>query len=294
MDKDMSWARATLLGIAGMAGAGAFGILLRLLGFLDLQAGDMSTADMIMLVLFVLAVIPLIVLPILALHRIWLSIIAVLVLPMTPFALMFMTKVQPFGPIPALALAEVRAPAGIETGIRITDAAPRRDLARSVVFGVQKSLRRSGGSVTDHYQYQVAPVVPAQWVPGMPVRVWAVVEGTARNVDWDSPSGALFRPMDIDFAELAVRRFRAETRLPGPAETELAAPVIALWVADAGAARLDQVTLWAQILGGASLAWALLVSLGMLFRPPRDHAVRKTAPKALSAKLSPRWKRRPR
>ncbi|MES2713149.1 MAG: hypothetical protein V4653_16330 [Pseudomonadota bacterium] len=286
----MSWARTTLLGIAGMAGAGAFGILLRWLGLLSFFGAEMSTAEMIALVLFVLAILPTLILPLVALRRIWMGILAMVIVAITPFALAVMTKVQPFGPIPALALADARAPGGLETGIRITDAAPRGEFARRVVFGVSTPSRR-GGSTTTTYTYQVAPVVHAQWVPGMPVRVWAVMERADQDPGWDSASGALFRPVDIGLAERAVRRFRAERPAAGPAVPEPAVPVIALWAADAGAARLDQVTIWAQILGGASLAWAALAWLGTGSRPGERYGSR---PPVAPVKPPPRWQRRPR
>lgn len=289
--REMTWVRATLWGVAAMAGAGAFGILLRWLGFLSFVDGKMSSGEIFVLVLFVLAIIPAVVVPIVALDRLWLVIIAICVLPMIPFGLVAVTKVQPFGPIPAMALAETRAPAGLDTGIRITDAAPRRHLARSVAFSISHTGRRGPNTTT--YRYQVAPVVHAQWVPGMPVRVWAVVEETARDPHWDAEAGALFRPTDLSLAERAVRRFRADRTVSGPAEPGLAAPVIGLWVADAGAGRLEQVTDWALILGGSSLAWALLAFLGMRSKPG-DGAADGLTPRVAPTKLPTRWKRRPR
>ena len=292
--REVSWARATLWGIAAMAGAGAFGIVLRWLGYLVLSdARHMSSSDIFILVVFVLALIPAVVVPIVTLNRIWLVIIAICVLPIVPFGLVVLTAVQPFGPIPAMALEQARPPGGLETGIRITDAAPRRDLARSVAFSITGPTGRRGGTTTTTYRYQVAPVVHAQWVPGMPMAVWAVVEGTAHDPHWDAEAGALFRPVDRPLAERAVRRFRTDRIAPGSTQPEITAPVIGLWVADAGGARLAQVTDWALLLGGASLAWALLAWLGM--RPERATGVaRGIEPGVLPAKLPPRWKRRPR
>ena len=214
-------------------------------------------------------------------------------LPIVPFGLVVLTTVQPFGPIPAMALEQARPPSGFETGIRITDAAPRRDLARSVTLSVSGPTGRRGGTTTTTYSYQVAPVVHAQWMPGMPIVVWAVVEGTANDPHWDAGAGALFRPIDLSIAARAVRRFQADGPMPGPAQAVPAAPVIGLWVADTGAARLAQVTDWALLLGGASLVWALLAWLG-LRRKPAAAAAYGTGPRRPSAKLPPRWKRRPR
>ena len=293
--QDVSWARATLWGIAAMAGAGAFGIVLRWLGYLNLaDVRQMSGSDIFALTVFVVAIIPAVVVPIVTLDRIWVVIIALCVLPTVPFGLAVLTTVQPFGPIPAMALEQARPPGGLDTGIRITDAAPRRDLARSVAFSITGPTGRRGGrTTTTIYRYQVAPVVHAQWVPGMPIAVWAVVEGTAHDPHWDAGAGALFRPIDLSMAERAVRRFRADRTVPGPAQPEMAAPVIGLWVADAGATRLAQVADWALLLGGASLAWALLAWLG-LQRKPAAGAAQGTGPRMASAKLPPRWKRRPR
>lgn len=278
---EMHWAQATLWGIAAMAGAGAFGIVLRLLGVLDLADPHWTDLELVMMVAFVMACIPTVIMPILVLRQVWLLIIALCIMLPTPFALAVMTTVQPFGPIRAMALAEVRPPGGIETGIRITDAAPRRDLARNVTFSVTYPGRR--GSTTSSFRYQVAPVVHAQWVPGMPVAAWAVVAGTAGDPQWDAPAGALLRPIE---------RFKAERAARHGGLPAAATPVIGLWVADAGAARLEQVTLWGKILGGASLAWALLAWLG---RPTAGARVAPgTGPRPPWTKFPPRWKRRQR
>ncbi len=279
---EMHWTHATLWGIAAMAGAGAFGIVLRLLGVLDLADPDWTNLEIAMMVAFVMACIPTVVAPIVVLRDSWLLIIALCVVLPTPFALAIMTTVQPFGPVRATALADTRPLWGIETGIRITDAAPRRDLARNVTFSVTRASGRRG-STTTGYHYQVAPVVHAQWVPGMPVTVWAVVEGTAGDPHWDAPAGALFRPIERAMAERAARH-------PGVSATD--PPVIGLWVADAGAARLEQVTLWGQILGGASLVWVLLAWLG---RPKAGaRAAQDAAPRPPLTTFPSRWKRRPR
>ena len=75
--QDVSWARATLWGIATMAGAGAFGIVLRWLGYLNLaDVRQMSGSDIFALTVFVVAIIPAVVVPIVTLDRIWVVIIA--------------------------------------------------------------------------------------------------------------------------------------------------------------------------------------------------------------------------
>ena len=70
--RDVSWARATLWGAAAMAGAGAFGVLLRWLGFLNLaDVRQMSGTDIFALIVFIVAIIPAVVVPIVTLDRIW-------------------------------------------------------------------------------------------------------------------------------------------------------------------------------------------------------------------------------